>query len=69
MTFDINDPQCPVCHSPKKLVVKRCENHPESGEIEHFRIEFWAYAPSGDEVIVEAFCPECGIKFVTNDFY
>jgi len=48
----------------KKVIVKRLENHPDLGKIEHISTECWGYAPSDNEVVVEAFCPGCGVKFI-----
>ena len=62
--FNICDSECPVCRTMKKLTVKRNENHPDLGLIGHITTEYWDYAPLVDEVIIEGFCPECGIKLV-----
>jgi len=62
--FNIYDSECPVCKTMKKVIVKRLENHPDLGKIEHISTECWGYAPSDNEVVVEAFCPGCGVKFI-----
>ncbi len=60
--FTIYDSECPVCRATKKVEVKRYE----LGVIEHIAIELWGYAPSENEVVIGAFCPECRIKFVVG---
>ena len=60
----IYDSDCPICHVQKELRVKKHENHPELGTIEHITTNHWGYAVSEDEIIIEAFCSGCGVKFV-----
>ena len=62
--YTVLDPECPVCKAPKKLVVGIYSSQAKVKELLATRIEYWAYGPSGNERIIEAFCPECGVKFV-----
>lgn len=64
--FSIYDSECPVCRTIKKVKVKSNKNHPQLELIEHIKTEHWGYACLDNEVIVEAFCPGCGIKFIVG---
>jgi len=57
--FNIYDSECPVCRGQKKVRILEIT---ESGEVES--VFEWGYVPSDSEKVVEAFCSECGIKFV-----
>ena len=67
MPFNIYDQECPVCKTPKRLKVGIYSTQTELKELLATRTEYWGYGPSGNERIIEAFCPDCGVKFVAPE--
>lgn len=59
----VYDADCPICKSQKKV---RVLGH-DGDNPKHTRTEFWGYCLSQNEVIIEAFCPNCGVKFIVGE--
>ena len=61
----IYDSKCPVCREGmKKLKVRQYLDYPHNSAVINIRTEGWGYAPGQNEIVEEAFCPECGVKFI-----
>lgn len=63
MDHSIYYQECPVCKGQKKLKVAAF-SHQKPRELLATRTEFWGYGPTVHEEIKEAFCSECGLKFI-----
>ncbi|MBU1066962.1 hypothetical protein KKE60_04210 [Patescibacteria group bacterium] len=63
MAFNKYDSECPICRGTKRVIVETVVDRENRTSVT--RTELWGYyAPSGNEIVIEGFCDECGAKFI-----
>ena len=61
--FNISDTKCPVCGGTKRKIINVTGL---DGSTMQVRSEEWWYVPQENEIALEGYCTECGVKFVTS---